>query len=79
MLAGGAAVQKDPNKLEKRAGRNLMKFNNDKYKVLHCLQSPHSQCRLAADCLGNTFAEKGLRLPADYELNKTQKCTSAAV
>jgi len=63
MLEGSAAIEKDLNKVKKWAGRNLMKFNND--KVLHCLQSPHCQCRVAADCLANAFAEKGLRLPED--------------
>lgn len=66
MLEGITAIQKDLNKLEKWAGRNIMKFNNDKCKVLCCLQNPHSQCRLAADCLENSFAEKSLRLPEDY-------------
>lgn len=36
-LEGSAAIQKDLNKLEKRAGRHLTKFNSDKGKVLQCL------------------------------------------
>lgn len=65
MLEGSAAIQKVLNKLEKSASRNLMKFNNDNCKVLHCLQSPHSQCRLATDSR-NTSAEKGLSVPEVY-------------
>lgn len=56
VLEGSTAIQEDLNKLEKWAGRNVMKFNNDKGKVLCCLQNTHSQCRLAANCLENTFA-----------------------
>lgn len=37
VLKGSTAIQKDLNKLEKRAGRHLTKFNSDKHKVLQRL------------------------------------------
>lgn len=39
LLEGSAAIQKDLNKLQKRAGRHLTKFNSDKGKVLECFAS----------------------------------------
>lgn len=35
MLEGNAAIQRDLNRLEEWATRNLMKFSKDKFSVLH--------------------------------------------
>ena len=57
---GRAAIQRDLNRLEKWAERNLMKFNKEKYKVLH---SPTHQYRLES-----SFAEKDLGGPGGHQL-----------
>ena len=47
MLKGMAAIQRDSDKLEKWADRNLVKFNKSKYKVLHLeWNNPMQQYRL---------------------------------
>ncbi|KAK4831794.1 LOW QUALITY PROTEIN: hypothetical protein QYF61_019224 [Mycteria americana] len=52
---------KDLNRLNKWAGRNLMKFNNGKGPVLHLGRNkPMHQYMLGADQLESIFAEKAL-------------------
>ncbi|KAK4832935.1 hypothetical protein QYF61_026578 [Mycteria americana] len=46
---GHAAIQRDHNRLEEWADRNLMKFNKEKCKVLHLgKNSPRHQYMLGA-------------------------------
>ena len=50
------------DRLEQRADRNLMAFENRKGKVLHLGKNdPKHQYRLGADGLESTFAKKDLR------------------
>ncbi|KAK4811273.1 hypothetical protein QYF61_023325 [Mycteria americana] len=82
MPEGHAVIQRDLDRLEKWADRNLMKFSNDKYKVLHLgRNNPMHQYLLGADQLESSLAEKVLQrrptaswaalgeaLPADREV-----------
>lgn len=69
---GCAAVQRDLGKLENWAERNLMRFNKDKWRVLHLgRKNPKYQYRLEADLLESTSSEKDLEVSVDdvdYEL-----------
>ena len=65
-LEDRAAMLRDLNRLEKWAGRNLMKFNKGKCKVLHLEQ--------INDWIESSSAEKDLG-----KLSMTQQCTLAAM
>jgi len=79
MPACHVAIQKDLNRLEKWADRNLMKFNKGKCKVLH-LGSNNSMnhSMLGTTQLKSSFAEKNLGDLVDIELNMSQECAFAA-
>lgn len=60
-----AAIQRDFGKLKKWANRNVMKFNKEKYEVLHLGKNdPLHQCMMGA------IVSKGLMSFAFYALNK---------
>lgn len=70
---GRAAIQRDTGKLEKRANRNVMKFNKEKYEVLHLgRNNPLHQCMMG------DILSKGLMTFAFYALNKHQVVKSVA-
>lgn len=51
-LQGRAAIQRDPDRLEGWADRNLMKFNKDEHQVLHLgRKDPLQWHKLGAACL----------------------------
>ena len=57
---GCAAVQRDLDRLQKWAGRSLVRFNKGKCKVLRLGRNdPMHQHMLEADRLESSFAEKG--------------------
>ncbi|KAK4819056.1 hypothetical protein QYF61_025289 [Mycteria americana] len=60
ILDSHAAIQKDLDRLEKSADRNLLKFNNRKRKVLHIGRNNlMHQYRLGANWLESSLAERG--------------------
>ncbi|KAK4828523.1 hypothetical protein QYF61_026945 [Mycteria americana] len=76
---GHAAIQRDLNRLEKWADRNVMKFNKGKCKVLFLGQNiPIHQYILGATQLESRFAEKNLRGIVDTKLTMSQPCVLAA-
>ena len=76
---GHAAIQRDLDRLEKWADRNLMQYNKGKYKVLHLgRNNPRHQYMLGATQLESSLAEKGLRILVDTKLNVRWKCALAA-
>jgi len=73
---GHAAFQRDLDRLEKWANRNLMKFNKERSKVLHTGRK--NQYMLGATQLGSSLAEKHLGVLVDSKLNMNQQCAVVA-
>ena len=61
-----ADIQKDLNRLERRAEKNCLKFNKDKSRVLH-------QYRLGAKLLESSSAEKDLWVLVDSKVSMSQQ------
>jgi len=75
---GRAAIQRDLDRLETWAGRNLIKFIKGKHKVLHLgRNNPGHQYRLGAKRLGSSLAGKDLAVLVDTKLNISQQCALA--
>ena len=63
------AIQRNLNRLQTWAKRNLTKFNKGKTKVLHLWQNNLiKQHRLGANCLENSFAEKDVSIPVENKM-----------
>ncbi|PKU33782.1 rna-directed dna polymerase from mobile element jockey- hypothetical protein [Limosa lapponica baueri] len=78
MSEGCAAIQRDLDRLEKWADRDLMHFNKEKCKVLHLRKTnPVHQYMLEATQLENVLAEKALGVLVDTKLNMNQQCALA--
>ncbi|PKU48010.1 rna-directed dna polymerase from mobile element jockey-like [Limosa lapponica baueri] len=77
-LEGRVTLQEDLDKLEEWANKNLMKFNNDKCKLLHLgKHNPGVQHRLVSTRLGSSSAERDLRVLVDNKFNMTEQCAAA--
>lgn len=71
-------IQRDLDRLENWANKNCMRFNKDKYEVLHLeWNNLKQQKRLGTDWLGYSSAAKDLGVLGDSKLNMSQQCTVA--
>lgn len=76
---GRATLQKELDRLEARANKNMMKFNKDTCKVLHLRKhDPGAQCSLGSTHLGSSSVERDLWVLVDYKLNVSEGCAAVA-
>ena len=76
---GCVTIHQDLDRLESWAGRNLMRFNKSKCRVLHLRRNNHGhQYRLGNDLLEWSFADKDLGVPVDNRLAMSQQCALVA-
>jgi len=74
-LQGCAAIQRDLDRLQSWAERNLIKFNKGKCRVLHLgRNNPMHHYRLGADLLQSSSVERHLGVLMDDKLTVSQQC-----